>query len=77
MKVFPNPAEDVIFINYLNQIEFSDIKIYDLGGRIIKQIDVLNFESQINIDDLTSGFYILSLTTKDNRRFSKRFTKIK
>ncbi|MCH2193127.1 T9SS type A sorting domain-containing protein [Kordia sp.] len=75
IKIFPNPAEDIIFINNLNEIDLSSIKIYDSIGRLIKSIDILNFESQIKIDDLVPGFYIISLTSKDNRKFSKRFFK--
>lgn len=54
LQVYPNPSNGKIFID---NISIKEIEIYDLNSRLVKRIAVRN--SEIKIDDLNSGIYIL------------------
>lgn len=59
ITIYPNPADQVIYIKNLQGAR--SYKIFDSLGRIILQ-NVLN-GGHINVSSLTSGNYILQLTT--------------
>jgi hypothetical protein len=60
IKVFPNPASTVFKITGLN--EQSEVQIIDLQGTIWLQRNVAN-ETEISIDWLNPGIYLLNIKT--------------
>ncbi|MBW3522753.1 T9SS type A sorting domain-containing protein [Chryseobacterium sp. NKUCC03_KSP] len=61
MSIYPNPAHDIIYLKNISNAK--SFVITDLSGRIVMK-DLIN-KDLINIQDLTSGTYILELITKD------------
>ena len=62
VKVYPNPANDVINIaNAVDSIE--KVTITDLNGRVVKTVVLGVNEAQINISDLSQGVYLLNATS--------------
>lgn len=66
LKVYPNPTKDVVNIEF-ETATFGKTKfdIFDINGRLVKttESDLLNeTKHQINIEQLTSGTYILVIT---------------
>jgi GH18 family chitinase len=74
-KMYPNPAENEIFIEVpLNSVK-KRIKIYAINGCLVKSLNINNSnEAKLSIDisDLISGTYICSLST-DKSSFSNNF----
>lgn len=66
--VYPNPATNVIHFNK----EFAKADLFDLNGRLIKTA-VSNTE--INIEALAIGTYILKVTTSEGLTFNKKMIK--
>jgi len=69
VSVFPNPSNDIVTIR-INGIIKSNctIEIYNLAGR--KQFEkTLNFESEIEIDNLQKGIYIMKAFDAENEMF--------
>ena len=61
LYIYPNPANDVIFINCSNK-DINDIIIYDMNGNVI-----LNTTNRIiNCASLHDGMYVVSIKTVDN-----------
>lgn len=59
-KIYPNPATDMININYGNDVPAGGkITLYDLQGRQVKSFNELT--TSINVQDLNSGLYILNI----------------
>jgi hypothetical protein len=58
IKIYPNPAEDVFYIESPLEIDF--INIYDLQGRLVQQFEPLG-ESSINISRFKKGIYLIEL----------------
>jgi len=57
LKVFPNPANNLITLN--PSVELNQITIYNLVGEIVLQTKSKNKQEQIDISKLSSGVYIL------------------
>jgi hypothetical protein len=63
LSIFPNPAQNVININFNGDIEqVSDTKILDLFGRQTYQSST--YQSAINIENFEDGIYFLQLMLK-------------
>ncbi|MFT5245053.1 MAG: hypothetical protein ACI8QQ_003001, partial [Psychroserpens sp.] len=63
LRLYPNPAKDVITISNNSNIELEGIAIYDMNGRLVKQIETIdNSRNQtINISELTYGIYLIRI----------------
>jgi choice-of-anchor B domain-containing protein len=63
-NIYPNPTNNVIHINAI-QFPIKNIKIYDLGGKLLKS---KNYNSEINIktniSNFSNGIYILKLNNE-------------
>lgn len=65
IKVFPNPASDVINIQFESPVEGEVVlTIIDSQGRLVKSdiIESAIIEKQINMQDIPAGNYYLRLT---------------
>ena len=67
--VYPNPAEDVLFIS---GVEIIAAHIYDLQGRLV--IDQTS-ENKINVASLSVGTYILEVESNDGNKIIRKFVK--
>jgi hypothetical protein len=74
-SVTPNPANDIIAVANSNNILINSIKIVDLNGRVVKQINVNNVaNTQINVSDMTSGIYFMNIIS-DQGTVTKKIIK--
>ncbi len=73
LKVYPMPASSYLNIDFQNTDGQSDIRIFDLTGKVIyqKSIDYSNGITQIDIQNLDTGIYVLNVTNS-NRSVSKK-----
>lgn len=76
VRIFPNPATDIISIesnNILNQIIITDF-----SGKIIKQINFQTFQSlrKLNVSELSSGNYLITIKDVNNLTTSSLFKKM-
>lgn len=67
MRIYPNPAKDVLNIQSSGQVE--QISFYDLSGREIKVI--CNSQSSVSINDLANGMYIVKIKTETSESMYK------
>lgn len=71
ISAYPNPVKDNLKITSTNQ-EISTIKLFDIQGRIIKNINSINsVEFDLNVSNLTSGVYFISV----NNNFKEKVIK--
>lgn len=64
VNVFPNPAKTNLNIQSNDEIQW--LSIYTLAGQEIKAIQLQDFNTELNIQNLAQGVYILKVqTTKD------------
>jgi len=69
VSVYPNPATDVLNFNGLT--EDATIQIYALNGQLIKTVELVLGTSNVSVDELTAGTYIVKATTANGTLTSK------
>jgi uncharacterized repeat protein (TIGR03803 family) len=75
LNVFPNPAEDQLFIELNKNVKISFIEIINLHGNNVKSQKIDNEQTSIDLSDLCGGVYILKLYT-DKGFVTKKIVKI-
>lgn len=73
VKIYPNPATDVIYIDGLES--GSRIELYDIVGRKAHMIITAKENEVLNMSYLPSGNYIIQLTDKEGKRMTGKVTK--
>lgn len=63
ISLYPNPATDVIRIQNSSNIELQGVHVYDMNGRMVKEIQVIDNsrEQTINVSALSSGVYMVHI----------------
>jgi len=67
IKLYPNPANDFITIEFNSIENTNNIKIYDITGKEVNNYSITNNNttSQLNISNFESGIYIITIQTSD------------
>lgn len=74
--VYPNPSKE-IFNLITDKNEISEIKVYDVLGKVVwskKDFEVSNSEIQLNLSSVSSGVYFLRITSH-NKSVVRRIIK--
>ncbi|WP_300672239.1 T9SS type A sorting domain-containing protein [Soonwooa sp.] len=63
MKVFPNPTTSILFLRNpdFSKNKNSKYDLYDVSGKLIKSNEILNEETQIDLQKENAGVYILRI----------------
>lgn len=72
IKAWPNPAVEQLNVEFLEEnYTEAQLSIYDLSGRIVRQINSLNKISRIDLSDFGAGQYILRIDTENAGYYHK------
>ncbi|MBX7093378.1 MAG: T9SS type A sorting domain-containing protein [Flavobacteriales bacterium] len=76
IKIWPNPADDILNIQ-LPVVEAQfDIRVYDATGRIILSTSNSNADyAKLNINELPSGVYLLIISTRNGKQYFNKLIK--
>lgn len=70
LNIFPNPSVDGT-MNIISEIPISKILVFNSGGQLIKN-EVGNFEKNISISNIPSGFHLIKIDFKDGNYTYKK-----
>jgi len=73
IRLYPNPTSNMLHITNVDKLNIESISIIDATGKIVKKIST-NY-NEINVSNLSEGMYILSIQTKDGKKFAENFIK--
>jgi hypothetical protein len=74
LQVFPNPAQEKIFVEWPEGISGPiEIQLYDLQGRLLRQ-ENLPIDRGLNVKSLPSGLFLLKATV-NGKYFAAKFSK--
>lgn len=59
-KVFPNPANEVLNIHIPTANDITTLRIFDVLGKSVLEIDITASSRQLDISSMASGLYILN-----------------
>ena len=75
IELSPNPAKNFMLLKLPQEVKNTGLSVYELSGKLIKTLDVLDFEAGIiDIQDLTPNQYVLKIET-DKGTANKKFIK--
>ena len=63
LKIYPNPSSGVFNLKLNNQ-DFNtkqQMFIYNLNGKLVKQVSVSNNNTQIDLSDFDNGVYVAQI----------------
>lgn len=74
-SVYPNPAKDVVNIQFKNNLSITPTSaaVYDLNGKVV--LTTSDLTQPINVEKLATGTYILSISDSENRNYGQKFIK--
>ena len=72
--LYPNPTKDSFIINFPNKNNYQ-VKIYTITGLLVKRFTFNKPINRIFTDGLSSGYYIIELTSEDNTQKKKLIIK--
>lgn len=76
LKVYPNPTRDILNISFPNmESKVAMLDVYDLAGNIIHQTRVSETNSQVDIEQFSSGTYFLRIVD-GSKVWTSRFVKV-
>ena len=72
IRVFPNPVKDYFSLIIENQsLMGSKLELYDQYGRLLKQFDITDYKTVIDISFLSQGMYFLQINDDKQVNFIK------
>jgi len=61
VNIYPNPASTFINIDVINGHRVGMVRIYNTVGTLVKSLDMNGSEKEIDISELPTGLYIISI----------------
>lgn len=77
-KVYPNPVENVVFIELSGGAEIANIALYDLQGRMVTGVcdtPQHGATATINVKSIPAGVYILRVTDTDGKEYHRKIVR--
>lgn len=63
LKVWPNPASDILNISFHVDIpDRAEAVIYDIGGRVLGRYAVDKKHTEVNLSEMSAGLYLIEIT---------------
>ena len=64
ITLYPSPAEEQVTLSNSSSIKLEAVKVYDLKGKLISQIDLQDMQGELVIDvsSYATGVYVLHIT---------------
>jgi len=74
LKIYPNPSNGEVTISNIKGIDLENVKVYNVLGKLVKQIKVKKKSPKLNLDlsQLNKGIYLLKTSnTEDSSNIQK------
>lgn len=71
ISIYPNPTKDKVFFE-LNSKKLEKINLFELSGKLVKQIPVLTNYHFFSLKGLPKGLYLLQLQFRDGNTYSEK-----
>jgi predicted alpha/beta superfamily hydrolase len=74
--IYPNPSNSKLSLEVTFQVD-ATYAIFDLSGKELMRDTISSRLTEINIESLAAGKYVISLTSKQGKTYSRHFVKAK
>lgn len=78
LTLHPNPAIDALTVSYVQIPGVSEIQIFDMQGRKVKQVPLVGGQSSttLSLDGMNEGLYLIKLVQRSGKFRLERFVKV-
>jgi N-acetylneuraminic acid mutarotase len=73
--VSPVPTNDILVFPDVNAQKFSEVRIYDVSGRLMRTSNISAGQNKIDVSEFAPGLYFLEAVTKSGTVMDSRFVK--
>jgi hypothetical protein len=74
VTLYPNPAKEFVDVRVDGDINVIGMEVYDVYGKLINTVNVIDNMTHINVSGLANGMYFVRVTTEQGM-VTKRFVK--
>ncbi|MBR4491900.1 MAG: T9SS type A sorting domain-containing protein, partial [Bacteroidales bacterium] len=67
VNVYPNPTSGRLWLEYSGESQVNVCRLYDLQGRLLKQISLREKSTELDLTDYAPGCYLLQLSDGNSR----------
>ena len=64
VTLYPNPAKEYVDIRVDGDLNVTTMEMYDVYGKLINTVNVIDNPTRINVSNLASGMYFVRVTTE-------------
>lgn len=75
IKCFPNPVENTLFVDLADEEAYQSFSVYDLQGKLIKEVQAPQSQLSISTSNWPSGVYFVQLTSSNGISYHKKIIK--
>ncbi|MBN9484006.1 MAG: hypothetical protein BGO70_03220 [Bacteroidetes bacterium 43-93] len=75
VRVYPNPATEMVNIEVSGVVNDLSYEVYDVSGKRIKSGTFINKGAQVDISDISAGVYMVTVLQNGTRVNTSRFIK--
>ena len=73
---YPNPAKDIVYIEFSPDVDCQSVEIYTLDGRMVETHGRASLQNNaIDISDINAGVYLMKIKMLDGKEFAERIVK--
>ena len=67
VNVFPNPTAGRLWLEFSGELQVNVCRLYDLQGRLLKQMELREKTTEIDLTEYAPGCYLLQLSDGNSR----------
>ena len=78
LSVYPNPTDDILFVELRGGAEIANVALYDLQGRIVTGVfdtSQRGGTATINVKSIPAGVYVLRVTDVDGKEYHRKIVR--
>ena len=78
LSVYPNPTDDVLFIELRGIAEIANVALYDLQGRMVTGVcdtPQRGGTATFNVRNISAGVYVLRVTDADGKEYHRKIVR--
>ena len=64
VSLYPNPAREYVDIRVNGDVNVKNMEVYDVYGKLINTVNVIDNPTRINVSNLANGMYFVRVTTE-------------
>lgn len=74
VSLYPNPVREMLTVETLQLV--SKIQVFNLNGKLIRQIVPTSTVTNISVNNIDNGMYVVKIVNRDNTFTTQKFVKL-